>query len=165
MPREDYERKRKRGWLRRCWQKILLLIARFTILTRWRAQLYRAAGVRLGPRVYVGLDCVIDSEFPELITAGEGAGLAIRTTFVAHSVTYEQDASGGPPRRIEYVAPIVIGARTWTGAGSTVMPGVTIGEDTITGAGSVAVNDIPPRVIAVGNPARVIKQRTSLGEE
>jgi maltose O-acetyltransferase len=51
--------------------------------------------------------------------------------------------------------PICIGAGTWLGGGAIVLPGVTIGENAVIGAGSVVTGDIPPGVLAVGNPARV----------
>jgi acetyltransferase-like isoleucine patch superfamily enzyme len=53
--------------------------------------------------------------------------------------------------------PVVIGDRVWLGNRVMVLPGVTIGADAVVGAGSVVVTDIPPRSVAVGNPARVIK--------
>lgn len=53
--------------------------------------------------------------------------------------------------------PVVIGDRVWLGNRVLVLPGVTIGADAVVGAGSVVVSDIPPRSVAVGNPARVIK--------
>jgi maltose O-acetyltransferase len=53
--------------------------------------------------------------------------------------------------------PIAIGARSWLGGGVIVCPGVTIGEDSIVGAGSVVVRDVPSRVVAAGNPCRVIR--------
>ncbi|HWE44073.1 MAG TPA: DapH/DapD/GlmU-related protein [Gemmatimonadaceae bacterium] len=55
-------------------------------------------------------------------------------------------------------APITIGSRCWLGGGAIVCPGVSIGEDTIVGAGSVVVRDLPARVIAAGNPARVVRE-------
>ena len=39
-----------------------------------------------------------------------------------------------------------------------VRPGATIGEDTVVGPGSVVVRDLPPRVIAAGNPCRVVRE-------
>jgi acetyltransferase-like isoleucine patch superfamily enzyme len=55
------------------------------------------------------------------------------------------------------IAPIVIRYGCWIGQNVVVMPGVTIGELSIIGANSVVTRNIPPRSIAVGAPARVIK--------
>jgi acetyltransferase-like isoleucine patch superfamily enzyme len=56
---------------------------------------------------------------------------------------------------------VVINNDVWIGANSIILPGVEIGEGAVIGAGSVVTKDIPRYSIAVGNPARVIKQRTS----
>ncbi len=45
----------------------------------------------------------------------------------------------------------------WVGAGSTILPGVTVGKYAIVGASSVVTKDVPDYAVAVGNPARVIK--------
>jgi maltose O-acetyltransferase len=45
----------------------------------------------------------------------------------------------------------------WLGGGVIVGPGVSIGENTVVGAGAVVVRDLPANVLAVGNPARVIR--------
>lgn len=57
----------------------------------------------------------------------------------------------------EAASPIVIEDNVWLGGGVIVLPGVTIGENSIVGAGSVVTRSIPRDVIAVGNPARVIR--------
>ncbi len=54
---------------------------------------------------------------------------------------------------------IIINDNCWIGAGSTILPGVELGEGVIIGASSVVTKSIPPYSIAVGNPAKVIKQR------
>jgi len=54
-------------------------------------------------------------------------------------------------------APITIGDNVWIGGAVVVMPGVTIGEHTVVGAGAVVTKDLPARVVAVGNPARVVR--------
>ena len=56
-------------------------------------------------------------------------------------------------------APVVICRDTWIGGNSTILPGVVIGEGAVVGAGSVVSKDIPPFTVAVGNPAKVIKNR------
>lgn len=56
-------------------------------------------------------------------------------------------------------APIVIGDDVWLGGRVNVMAGVTIGKGCVIGAGSVVTRDIPPYSVAVGVPARVVKER------
>lgn len=61
-------------------------------------------------------------------------------------------------QRWETAAPIRIGNNVWFGGGVIVCPGVTVGDDTVVGAGSVVTRELPPRVFAAGNPARVIRE-------
>lgn len=63
------------------------------------------------------------------------------------------------PRRDKWEAaqPITIGDNVWLGGGAIVLPGVTIGENTVVGAGAVVTKDLPANVVAVGNPARVVR--------
>jgi maltose O-acetyltransferase len=58
----------------------------------------------------------------------------------------------------EWAKSIRIGDDCWIGGGVIIVPGVTIGNGVTIGAGSVVTKDIPDRVVAVGNPARVIKK-------
>lgn len=60
----------------------------------------------------------------------------------------------------EAAEPITIGDNVWLGGGAIVCPGVSIGADTVVGAGAVVTKDVPAGVVAVGNPARVIKKVT-----
>lgn len=63
------------------------------------------------------------------------------------------------PRRAKWEAgkPITIGDNVWIGGGAIVLAGVTIGENTVVGAGAVVTRDLPANVVAVGNPARVVR--------
>lgn len=54
-------------------------------------------------------------------------------------------------------APIILGDNVWLGVRVTILKGVTIGEGAVIGAGSIVTHDIPPRSLAVGVPARVIR--------
>ena len=56
---------------------------------------------------------------------------------------------------LEYALSITIGNNVWIGAQSAILPGVTIGDNTVIGAGSAVTHDIPPNVVAVGNPCRI----------
>ena len=64
------------------------------------------------------------------------------------------------PRRAKWEGsqPIAIGNNVWLGGGVIVCAGVSIGENTVVGAGAVVVRDLPANVVAVGNPARVIRE-------
>lgn len=64
-----------------------------------------------------------------------------------------------------YGKPIVICDNVWLCGGVIVNPGVTIGEGSIIGSGSVVTKDIPPRVIAVGNPCKVLREITDEDEK
>jgi acetyltransferase-like isoleucine patch superfamily enzyme len=57
-----------------------------------------------------------------------------------------------PPR------PVVVGAGSWLGHGSIVLPGATVGEHVAVGAGSVVTGELPSYSVAVGNPARVVRR-------
>jgi maltose O-acetyltransferase len=58
----------------------------------------------------------------------------------------------------EAAQPIVIGDNVWVGGGAIVLPGVTIGANTVVGAGAVVTKDLPANVVALGNPARVVRE-------
>ncbi len=60
-------------------------------------------------------------------------------------------------RGIQFNADVHIGNNVWIGAGAVILPGVTIGDNSVIGAGSVVTKDIPPDVVAVGNPCRVLR--------
>lgn len=60
-------------------------------------------------------------------------------------------------KQAQYNLPVHIGKNVWIGGGAFIMPGITIGENSIIGANSVVTKDIPPDVIAVGNPCRVLR--------
>ncbi len=55
-------------------------------------------------------------------------------------------------------APVSIGSHVWIGAGARILKGVTIGDGAVVGAGALVSRDIPPACLAVGNPARVVRE-------
>ena len=72
----------------------------------------------------------------------------------------ENDSSPNmAPDHREYItSPVKIGKNCWFGEGVIVMPGVTIGDGCVIGAHSIVNRNIPDACIAVGSPARIIKQ-------
>jgi maltose O-acetyltransferase len=89
------------------------------------------------------------------ITIGEAVQIGPNVMLLTptHPVDPELRRSG-----IEAGASITLEDNVWLGGGVTVCPGVTIGKNSVIGAGSVVVKDIPPNVVAVGNPARVVRE-------
>ena len=58
--------------------------------------------------------------------------------------------------------PVVIEDYVWIGSRAVILPGVRIGSRAVIGAGSIVTKDIPPRCVAAGNPARVLRHLTEL---
>jgi maltose O-acetyltransferase len=58
--------------------------------------------------------------------------------------------------------PVVIEDHVWIGSKALILPGVRIGSRAVIGAGSVVTRNIPPRSVAAGNPARVLRHLTEL---
>ena len=54
--------------------------------------------------------------------------------------------------------PVKIGNNVWIGSGTTILPGVSIGDNTVIGAMSCVTKDIPANVVAFGNPCRVQRE-------
>ncbi|MDR1464962.1 MAG: sugar O-acetyltransferase [Oscillospiraceae bacterium] len=61
-------------------------------------------------------------------------------------------------RYIQFSLPVTIGDNVWIGANAVILPGVTIGDNAVIGAGSVVSRDVPPNVVAVGSPCRVLRE-------
>lgn len=59
---------------------------------------------------------------------------------------------------VEYARPVRIGDDCWIGGNTTIMPGVTIGKGCTVAAGSVVTRDVPGFSVAMGAPARVVKE-------
>lgn len=63
----------------------------------------------------------------------------------------------GEKTMLGHSRPIILEDDVWLGARVIILKGVTIGQGAVIGAGSVVTRDIPPRSVAVGQPARVVK--------
>lgn len=72
-------------------------------------------------------------------------------TLITDSDWHIDDKRSGGSKKVE------INNNVWIGEGVKILKGVVIGENSVIGAGSVVVNNIPPNVVAAGNPCRVIR--------
>jgi maltose O-acetyltransferase len=109
--------------------------------------------VSIGTGTFVNYGAVLLDVAPITIGADVQIGPNVQLLTPTHPVEPE-------PRRAKWEAakPIVIGDNVWLGGGAIVLPGVTIGADTVVGAGAVVTRDLPAGVLAVGNPARPVRQ-------
>jgi maltose O-acetyltransferase len=109
--------------------------------------------ITLGARAFVNFNAVFLDCAP--VTIGDRAqiGPAVQLLTADHPLDQQQRRQG-----LEDAKPIDIGPDAWLGGGVIVLPGVSVGANSVIGAGSVVTKPIPPNVVAVGNPCRVIRE-------
>lgn len=109
------------------------------------------AGIGMGAHISAARQVVIE----EYVLLG-------RNVYISdHAHAYENIALPISQQGINRIAPVTIGRETWLGENVVVLPGVTIGKHCVIGANSVVNRSIPAFSVAVGSPARVIKQYNS----
>ncbi len=111
--------------------------------------------IEVGENFFANMNCVILDEAP--VRFGDNVFIAPNCGF--YTAGHPLDAARRN-KGLEYARPITVGNDVWIGAGVSVLPGVTIGDGAVIGAGSVVNRDIPPRVLAAGNPCRVVREIT-----
>jgi maltose O-acetyltransferase len=108
--------------------------------------------IHAGAGFYANFSCIILDVARVDLGAGVFFGPGVHVYTATHPLDPDERVSG-----FELARPVRIGARAWLGGGSIVLPGVTIGEGSTIGAGSVVTRDVPPYVLAAGNPCRVVR--------
>ena len=125
-------------------------------------------GMRVPKKFSVGLRPTIRKAYN--LEVGERFALGDNVTIVGHGkISIGEDFTGASGLHIDSgthdactleakALPISIGSRVWCGIEVTIIAGVTIGDDCVIGAGSVVTKSIPPSSVAVGSPAKAVKQ-------
>jgi UDP-2-acetamido-3-amino-2,3-dideoxy-glucuronate N-acetyltransferase len=116
-------------------------------------------GVYVDPDVVIGDNCKLENGVnvfrPAVVEDGVflGPGVLLTNDRVPRAVNPD-----GSPKGIEdwEAQAVVVRRGAAIGAGSVVLPGVTVGEWALVGAGAVVHRDVPPHALVVGNPARLI---------
>jgi acetyltransferase-like isoleucine patch superfamily enzyme len=91
------------------------------------------------------------------VTIGKGSACA-QHCFITGQSHYYKDITKSFRQQGFDIRPVAIGEGVWIGSNCVIVPGITIGKKSVIGAGSVVTRDIPPFSLAVGNPAKVVKQ-------
>ncbi|WP_149563274.1 sugar O-acetyltransferase [Streptomyces cacaoi] len=108
--------------------------------------------ISIGAHTFVNFGAVFIASAPVTIGEHVQMGPYVQLLTSTHALEAERRREGW-----ERALPITIGDNVWLGGGVIVCPGVTIGENTVVGAGSVVTKDLPAGILALGSPARVVR--------
>lgn len=118
------------------------------------------SNIFIGDNFYANFNFTIVDDYT--VTIGDNVLIApnVTITVTGHPVHHELRKSGEM-----YSFPVTIEDNVWIGSNVVINPGVTIGKNSVIGAGSVVTKDIPPNVVAVGIPCKVLKEITDRDKE
>lgn len=108
--------------------------------------------IHCGDSVFINVNCVILDENKVSIGSNVFLGPGVQIYTSSHPL----DAMTRRTHKI--TKPVSIGNDCWIGGNAIILPGITIGNGVVIGAGSVVTKNVPDNVMAVGNPAKVIKK-------
>lgn len=111
--------------------------------------------ISIGDHFFANYDCIFLDVAP--ITIGNQVMFGPRVCL--YTAGHPLDAATRNTG-LEFGKPIAIGDDVWLGGNVVVLPGVTIGAGTVVAAGSVVRRDLPPHVLAAGNPCQVLRPIT-----
>ena len=114
------------------------------------------AKIEIGDKTHIGRNCVLSGLGG--IRIGKGCAISSLVSIYSISNHFRSDPSCPVIENVEHRS-VSIGDDVWIGVGASVLPGVQIGNHAIIGAGAVVNRDVPAWQVAVGVPAKVIKDR------
>lgn len=113
-------------------------------------------GIEIGAHSYIGPNCTLFGAAG--IEIGESALISPGVVITSHQHTYAHRDVEMRSQPLRF-GRVVIERDVWIGANATILPGVRVGEGAVVGAGAVVTRDVPPRTVALGVPARVVRER------
>lgn len=133
-----------------------VFIGENTVVKRWSVINAMEANITIGNNCSINSFCHISGKGD--IEIGNNVLIATHCVIISSNHIFDRTdipikEQGNTPKKI------IIEDDVWLGAGVKVLAGITIGKGSVIGAGSVVTKDIPAYSIAVGVPAKVIKQR------
>jgi len=140
------------------WVRILSRLAYFSFPYQLTIMLHRMRGVKVGKRSHIARFVFIDDRNPDLVEIGNGVAITVRVMILCH----QRDLSKYKPGMYAMECPfkegkVIIKDGAHIGIGAIILPGVTIGEGAVIGAGAVVTKDVPAYSLAIGIPAKIIK--------
>ncbi len=151
-------------WLARVWgRSTIRIVGGGSVKIGPNSQIHDYAMLlTYGGNISLGANCTVNP-FCVLyghggLTIGNGVRIASHSVLIPANHNFD-DVSKPIWQQDETRLGIVIDDDVWIGTGVRVMDGVRIGRGSVIGAGAVVTKSIPPNSVAVGTPARVIRQR------
>ncbi|MBO4427594.1 MAG: acyltransferase [Bacteroidales bacterium] len=124
-----------------------------------RPWLLRRIGCHVGKNVFIGDYVRIDLQHAGLIYIDDCAHITSGCRLLCHQRDLTDYHTGDNAADLGYkTGEIHIGKGVMVGMETMIMPGVTIGDGAIIGARSMVLKDIPPYTLAIGTPAKVVKE-------
>ncbi len=116
------------------------------------------AGIRIGARSLIGEACILRGQGG--ITIGDDVFLAPLVQMLAVNHVYHDTSR---PISLQGITcqGITVEDGAWIGGGAIILDGVRIGKNAVVGAGAVVTRDVPDYCVAVGNPARIVRDLRS----
>lgn len=109
--------------------------------------------IHFGDNVFLNFNCII----LDCARVDIGNGCMLGPNVQIYTATHPLDPKARKEGK-EFASPVKIGSDVWIGGSAVILPGVTIGDGAVIGAGAVVTKDVPALSVAVGNPAKVLRQ-------
>lgn len=113
-------------------------------------------GITIGAGSYVGPNVVLFGAGG--IEIGENVLISPGVVITSHQHTFERSDETIRAQPMDF-GRVVIERDVWIGANASILPGTRLGEGTVVGAGATVTRDLPPGSVALGVPARVVRER------
>jgi acetyltransferase-like isoleucine patch superfamily enzyme len=115
--------------------------------------------ISIGNNVSFSYNCHIGAINKIIIQDNVLIGSNVFITDHSHGNASKEELNISPNRRLLFSkGPVIIEENVWIGENVTILPGLIIGKNSIIGANTLVTKSIPSNSIAVGNPARIVKQ-------
>lgn len=115
-----------------------------------------ASGARLELGKNVGISSAVICAGKSIVI-GEGTIMGSGAMILDNDFHLPEGEWGWGNGYVQTARPVVVGRGVFIGGRAIVLKGVTIGDRAVIGAGAVVTRDVPPGMIAAGNPARILR--------
>jgi len=143
--------------LRKFKKKVLKYIAKNLPCSSLRIFLYKSCGYKIGKQTYIAEGLTVAEKLEDTDNLIIGDRVAIGPNVILLTSSDPNNSCIRPYVKVER-GRIFIDDDAWLGAGSIIMPNITIGKGAVVGAGAVVTKNVDPYSIVAGVPAKTIKK-------